>query len=394
MTDPLGQSQVIPYVQGLSMAGYNMTILSCEKKQKFAETGTHIKKILEDSGIDWHYIFFTSSPPIAAKVYDLFKFKRKALSLYRKNKFSLTHCRSYVSADIGLLLKKKYGVKFLFDMRGFWVDERVEGGIWNIKNPLFKYIYKSYKHKEAAFISNADYIVSLTQNGKKEIEKWSSYTGAPIKVIPCSADYELFSLTTSVDKQKARNELGIPQGVMVISYLGSIGTWYMLDEMLQFFKQLKEKYNNAVFLFITNGEQDKIKNKANAFGIDASDLIVKSASRTQVPIYSKAADFSLSFIKPVYSKISSSPTKLGELLAMGIPVICNSGIGDVKEIVEETGGGIVFDNFTQKDFEKVIDKIELLKSCNPLHIRETAKKYYWLEQAREWYVGIYKKLLS
>ena len=35
MTDPLGQSQVIPYLQGLSKHGYEIFLLSCEKKQAF-----------------------------------------------------------------------------------------------------------------------------------------------------------------------------------------------------------------------------------------------------------------------------------------------------------------------------------------------------------------------
>jgi len=35
MTDPLGQSQVLPYLVNLSASGYNFTILSCEKKKKY-----------------------------------------------------------------------------------------------------------------------------------------------------------------------------------------------------------------------------------------------------------------------------------------------------------------------------------------------------------------------
>jgi hypothetical protein len=31
MTDPLGQSQVIPYLIGLTKKGHNISIISCEK---------------------------------------------------------------------------------------------------------------------------------------------------------------------------------------------------------------------------------------------------------------------------------------------------------------------------------------------------------------------------
>ena len=35
MTDVLGQSQVIPYLAGLTKMGYTFTILSCDKPDKY-----------------------------------------------------------------------------------------------------------------------------------------------------------------------------------------------------------------------------------------------------------------------------------------------------------------------------------------------------------------------
>ena len=37
LTDPLGQSQIIPYLAGLSKANYQFTILSVEKKQRLSK---------------------------------------------------------------------------------------------------------------------------------------------------------------------------------------------------------------------------------------------------------------------------------------------------------------------------------------------------------------------
>ena len=257
MTDPLGQSQVIPYLQGLSAAGYHITLLSCEKKGKLENNKSHIEKILAESNISWHYTIFSTSPPLLSKLYDLHVLKSKAFELQRKNKFSLVHCRSYIAADIGCEMKKKFGVKFLFDMRGSWVDERVDGGLWNLNNPFYKWIYKKYKKKEAAYFQAADSIISLTEEGKQELMTWKCYNGNQVHVIPCSADFELFSVTTPEQRQLARKKLSLPEKDIVVSYLGSIGTWYMLDEMLDFFVMLKQYYSNAKFLFITNGEDRK-----------------------------------------------------------------------------------------------------------------------------------------
>ncbi len=62
--------------------------------------------------------------------------------MQQANPFLLVHCRSYITALVGLWMKKKFGVKVIFDMRGFWADERVDGGLWDLKNPLFKFVYK------------------------------------------------------------------------------------------------------------------------------------------------------------------------------------------------------------------------------------------------------------
>ena len=73
------------------------------------------------------------------------------------------------------------------------------------------------------------------------------------------------------------------------------------------------------------------------YGLAQNKLIVKQGKRYEVPVLLSFSNYALFFIKPCYSKISSSPTKHGEIMAMGIPVITNRGVGDVEEIVVEAG---------------------------------------------------------
>src|SRR5689334_23748363 len=106
MTDPLGQSQVLPYLVALANYGYQFTILSFEKKESYKKDRTIVKDILENAGINWSPLFYTKKPPILSKIYDRWQIRRAAFRLHKKFKFQMTHCRSYVSAEIGLLLKK------------------------------------------------------------------------------------------------------------------------------------------------------------------------------------------------------------------------------------------------------------------------------------------------
>ncbi len=393
MTDPLGQSQVIPYLIGLSNFGYRITVLSCEKSIKFKNQGATIYDLLKKNNIQWEYIFFTTSPPIISKYYDLFKLKRKATGVYKTQPFTLVHCRSYVAAAVGLYLKKKYAVKFLFDMRGFWVNERVDGGLWNLTNPIYKQAYKIYKKKEANYISIADGIVSLTQNGKHELKKWVSYKGTAIDVIPCCADYLLFSLQTQKEQEEMKVNLGFEKDDFVLSYVGSIGTWYMLDEMLDFFQLLQRQRSSVKFLFVSTDETTTILSAAYKKGISFSDVKIVAATREEVPKCIKASTVSICFIKPAYSKKSSSPTKLAELLAMGIPIICNTKIGDVEEIITSTKGGLLVADFSEDSYKKVLVELShFLLNYSPAEVRERSKKYYDLQHGVEQYTNIYRRL--
>lgn len=395
MTDPLGQSQIIPYLQGLSKHGYSFTILSFEKAERFAKLEKQIHGLLDPYGIEWVHYTFTRKPPVLSKMYDMIRLKKAAFRLHREKNFDMTHCRGYIGASIGLALKQKKGVKFFFDMRGFWADEKKDAGAWNVKNPLFRQVYKHYKKQEEKYQHQADFIISLTEAGKKEMEKWPGYnSNVPVDVIPCCADMNHFGLITPDKKKTAREVLGIPADKLVVSYLGSVGSWYMLDEMLQLFRMVRDRYPGAVFLFITPSDRDYIFLRAEAAGIKRDELVIREAGRQEVPVFVAASDVNISFIKPVYSKLSSSPTKLGEVLSMGIPVISNAGVGDVEEIVKKTGGGVAIMDFSAGSLQDAVNQIPALLQLSPASIRAAAAGVYDLAKGVEKYHAAYLKVLG
>lgn len=394
MTDPLGQSQVLPYLVGLSKEGYQFTLISCEKEERFNKYKNTIKEICSDNNIDWRPIFYTKKPPVFSTVWDIIKLNIRAKKLHQRKQFHLIHCRSYIPSLIGLAFKQKYGVKFIFDMRGFWADERVDGNLWKLKNPLFKWIYSFFKHKEKLFLQYSDKVVSLTQNGKQEMLNWNipNLTPEKIIVIPCAADYELFELVTPEKRTQSKKNLGFSDNQFVLSYIGSIGTWYMLDEMLLFFKCLKTKISSAKFLIITPDNENFILNKAQRIGLIQEDFKIMFSERKKLPSNVHASDFSIFFIKPAYSKKSSSPTKMGELMAMGIPLICNNNVGDVEEIINTTGGGFCITEMNEANFTKIVDSLEQFADFIGSHVREKSRDYYDLQKGLNLYISVYKEL--
>lgn len=81
-------------------------------------------------------------------------------------------------------------------------------------------------------------------------------------------------------------------------------------------------------------------------------------------------------------------------MAMGIPVITNSGVGDVKKIVLNHRAGFVVDDFTESSFSKVIDAIKVNPQFDRKAIREAAINTYGLQIAEARYRSVYLKVLG
>lgn len=106
MTDSLGQSQVLPYLTGLS-GEYAIHLISFEKKERFETFKSTIQTICDTNGITWHPLNYTKTPPVLSTIYDVRQMFRKAKQLDKEHAFTIVHCRSYISALVGLSFKLK-----------------------------------------------------------------------------------------------------------------------------------------------------------------------------------------------------------------------------------------------------------------------------------------------
>lgn len=393
MTDALGRSQVLPYLEGLSRKGFKITLISAEKPEAFEKGNDEMSVLIEHMGIDWHPVKYTKRPPVLSTIWDIRRMRKKAIKLDQIKSFEIVHCRSYISAFVGLAMKKRFGCRFIFDMRGFYADERVDGNIWPQSNPIYRAVYRYFKRKEIVFLSESDAIVSLTNAAKQEILSWNlaDVPEEKISVIPCCADLDFFDFKRKdeVKVNQWKTKLEIHPETFVLSYLGSVGTWYMLPEMMDFYQQFLSSKPDSVFLFITRDNPLQIFEEALKREIDPKHIKVQPATREQVPELAMLSDASLFFIKPVWSKKASSPTKLAELMGMGIPVFANKGVGDVDRVIEQNPAGFLIDGFTSDDYQKAINEFLKMEIPDRLAAREIACENFSLEKGISTFETIY-----
>jgi len=391
--DPLGQSQVIPYLIGLSSEGAKITLLSFEKKEnlnnkKYLE---ELMKRLEKSNVRWVILKYHKSPKLLAAFYDIINGFLKAFRVSSKEDIDFIHARSYIPGLIAYGIKRIRNIKYLLDIRGLWADERVDGGIW----PRRSFLYRITKRLEKALLLNSASIVVLTDKAKKIVKNFDYMKDRNfrIDVIPTCADLDRFNI-----RQK---DAGIERSLnikdkFVFSYSGSIGTWYMLDEMIDFFKVLKEKVKNSFFLFLANRDKDIIDAKMKEQGIPKEDYAVRSAAYLDVAKWLSVADASIFFIKPTFSKKTSCPTKFAELLGCGIPVIANSKVGDVDQIVKSNKIGVVIDKFDTASYKTAVNGLLNLmndRDALKMRCRSTARRLLSLRGGVKHFHEIYASLI-
>ncbi len=399
MTDPLGQSQVLPYLCGLSALGYNIHLISAEKKEAFGKLHPTIQKICDTNDIVWHPLVYHNKPSILGTLYDIYQIRKLAYSLHKTHNFSLVHCRSYIPSFIGSSMKHRFNIPFLFDMRGFWVDEKNDGKVWNLNNPVFRLVFHYMKNREVYFFNSANAIISLTHKACPEIRKISgnSHLKNNIEVIPCCVDTGHFNTDVTNEDHLSfwKEKLEPDNDAFYLCYLGSLSTWYLPGEMLRFFKVFLRHQPRAIFLLITLEDTRDFMLTAASLGIPEHKIKVVSSSRSQLPALLSLCHASVFFITPAYSKMASSPTKLGELMSMGIPVICNAGVGDTEELVIESGAGLVCREFTEGEYEKVSKEfIALYPGFDKEKLRREAIRLFSIEHGIEKYRKVYEMLLD
>ncbi|TVR77562.1 MAG: hypothetical protein EA412_10765 [Chitinophagaceae bacterium] len=392
MTDPLGQSQVIPYLKGLRKLNYRFTILSFEKKDRFQKNKDIISKILSEADIQWEPLIYTQSLPIFSSIKDLFKGYRKALQIARDIKADIVQARGHhLACMMAMHVKNKTAAAFLYDMRGFWPDERVDGGHWNLKNPVFKAIYTFFKKKESQFFKHSDAMITLTYAAKDYLNTHYGI-GEKITVIPCAADLEHFQPAKESDKEVLKSRLNL-NDKYIFNISGSIGTWYLPEKMLDFFKVATEEIPNAHLLLVTLDDSTSFLDYARSIGISEDKITITSSSRAEMPVFYSISDAAIFFIKAVFSKKASSPTKHGELLGCRIPVICNGGVGDMNKIMSERHTGEIMEELNEQNFREALKNL-LAANYKAEDFSEVAKSYYSLETGIKSYDKAYKICLN
>ncbi len=390
--EPLGESQVVGYLDRLA-AGHGITLLSFEKPEDLADRArvSAMEERLAARGIAWVRLRYHKWPPVASTALDILNGIVRARSTCRRQGVQIVHARGYVPSLIAVLARRISRARFLFDMRGFWVDEKVEAGHWASGGVL----YRVGKWCEQLFFGSADAIVSLTEAGVRSFSVLGCEVrkGVPVVVIPTCVDLERFARRPR-DSVLAQ-ELGLTDA-LVIGCVGTMSGWYMRSEMLRFLAHLSRSLERVQILIVTREDHDGLRRDCEAAGIPRGQLVLSRARFADMPRMTSLFDAGVFFIRPSMSKRGSAATKLAEFLACGVPVIINDGVGDSGAIVARHRLGVVLPVPDEDAFELSVPQVKALLADPglPERCRRTAAELFDIKQGAERYRQLYERLLS
>tara|TARA_B100000965_G_C19462216_1_gene700239 strand:- start:225 stop:1031 length:807 start_codon:yes stop_codon:yes gene_type:complete len=262
--------------------------------------------------------------------------------------------------------------KIVFDIRGFWFLERLE----NPNNKYFSLLLPIFYHIEKFIFSKADYIITLTYSS---LDRISSFTSSRKKVfvIPTLSD------KTNIDMQKIQKDFDF-------IYLGSSKRPYRLDMCIDFLSRLNE-FSNRRFnmLVLTRSDLKEYKELSRNLGV-YNQITFDQVDHKYINNYISRCRCGFVFIDEGISRLAQFPTKVAEILSLGIPICTNYNLPDVaKLLIDFDAGAVIDDIYSKASLEAVINIID-----NQQHFNKNAYNLWEQKLSLDFAVKEYAKIYS
>lgn len=382
LLEPLGQSQVFSYLRGLSQE-HRITLISYEKDDDWADTQrvAQMRAECERLGIRWLPQRFRAQPKVIAPALSMVRMVWLVAREVRRQRVRLIHARSYIPAAVALVVSRLTGVPFLFDMRALWPEELITAGRLRRGSMLHKAMVAS----ERACLRHAGGVISLTHAAAEHLRRVypEDLAGQTVSVIPTCADLDRFIPARQPPSQR------------VIGCLGTVlSGWFRLDWLAAFLAVAAKRDPELRFELTTRDDPAQVR---AAIGGDAdlqSRLNIAPSPSERVHEVLQGQRASVMFFTQGLSKLGSSPTRMGEILGSGLPVVANDGVGDVARIIREHGVGVLVAG--PREMEGAWEELQQLLADPDLagRCRRAAEEVFSLEAGTAAYSTLYREVIG
>jgi len=232
-----------------------------------------------------------------------------------------------VATCLAAILKR---TPWIFELRDLWPDSIAAVGAARSYMPmrvLEQLELFMYRHARAVVSVSRSFIENLAGRG---IDR------SKIAFVPNGVD---MSFWTAGSRRAGRAALGIDEGALVVSYVGTVGMAHDVGTILRAAALLKHDRPEIRFVIVGDGaELVRLRDRAEAEGLDHVTF-TGLVPRERVPDYLAASDISLVTLKDSHVFKTVLPSKMFESMAAARPIVL-AVEGEARETLERSGGGL------------------------------------------------------
>lgn len=385
LLEPLGQSQVMAYLRGLSEY-YSITLISHEKLKDLSnnELMDQARTNCSKYGICWLPQKFQPHPKIIAPALSILKMIWLVKKEVNREGFHLIHARSYIPAFVALIVSSLKGIPFIFDMRALWPEELITAG--KIKRGSL--LHRTIVRAERSILARSAAVVSLTNVAVNYLKS---------KYLVELKNQRIVVIPTCVDLEKYTPHIKNYHNPKIYGCIGTIlSGWFRTDLLSSWIRVAALRDPKSRFEILTRDDATKVRKILDPTNEFIERLSIKSVLSKNIPDAIRVHGISLMFFTEGLGKLGSSPTRLAEALGSGIPIVVNKGVGDVEDIVKENNIGVIVEGDSKKQMEEAFERLQILLQDPELSNRcfNTAKSIFSLDKGIGMYDKIYKAILN
>lgn len=386
LLEPLGQSQVMAYLRGLSR-DYSITLITYEKPEDWADAAAMARARADCAahGIRWLPQRFRPHPRIIAPALSMIRMIWLVRREVRRGGVRLIHARSYIPAAVALVVSRMTGVPFLFDMRALWPEELITAG----RLRRGSLIHRAIVGAERACLAKSAGVISLTHAAVEYLRRVypQELENQRLVVIPTCADLDRFQPVA------VRTT-----GANVHSCIGTVlSGWFRTDWLAAWLVAAAASDPEARFDIVTRDDPRKVREALDAGGNLKERLTIGPRKPLDMPDAVRGHDLSVMFYAGgEVSELGRSPTRMAEILGCGLPVVANDGVGDVARIIRKYQVGVLVDGPAPDQMAAALTALDELMADPdlPTRCRAAAEAVFSLKVGTEDYAQLYASVLD
>ena len=356
LTSTVGRSQVLNYVERLAASGVSVDLVTFEHS-----VDVDIRQGLCDLGVHWTPQVYGRAGPLGGLGRVL-----RGSGVIRGS--ALVHARSDLAAAAAMLAGIQHWV---WDVRSLWVDQKVATGVVR-PNSLQGRILR-WVERQAALRATA--VITLTESAVDELgRRYGETVTQKAQVITTCSDLEHFSLSP------------MPAPPLRVLLSGTINRYYDMYVMLAVVEELRRRRPVEFIL----ASPDATSWEAELASVEVVRLSARPDEMAQL-VASCHLGLSICRDDAGVSLKAAMPTKIGELLASGRPVVVNPGLADAARLVRSNRCGAVIGSSGPCNVKKAVDVIEecLADTTTPQRCRALAESHFDLGSGIESLLDVY-----